>query len=202
MTPRFFKQFVEQDGIESVQTQDERIRQENRWIEGVQAGDERSFEQLYRFYYPRLGQFLLRQVRSKSDAEDILHSIFLSLWKNRSGLRPAGTLRAYLYRAARNRAINHQQRDSEHRELPADIPESLELELNRSDSLEYREFHEAFRKALAGLPDKRRQIFLMHRKDQLTYREIADVLGISVKTVETQMRRSIMHFEHKLRSFI
>ncbi|MEX2601816.1 MAG: RNA polymerase sigma-70 factor [Balneolaceae bacterium] len=202
MAPRFFKQFAEQEGIRPSPSHDERLRQENRWVEGLRRDDEASFEHLYRFYYPRLGQYLLRQVRSKRDVEDILHSIFLSLWKNRSSLQPSGTLRAYLYRAARNRAINHQQRESEHRELPADIPEPVEMDLHRSDTLEYREFEEAFQKALSNLPEKRRQIFLMHRTDQLTYREIAEILEISIKTVESQMRRSLQHFEQKLEYFI
>lgn len=181
---------------------DERVLREDRWVRAINRGDEKAYEEMYKFYYPRLGQFLLRYLPSKKEAEDVIHNLFFRVWKNRAKLKPQGTLRAYLYTAARNQALKHLGRNKDHRHSDlADYPHLQGEERYPEEKIEYKEFAAAFRNAVKQLPERRRHIFLLHREDHLTYREIADVLDISVKTVETQMSRSIKFLSEKLAHF-
>lgn len=178
---------------------DERVIRENRWVERLNGGDNKAFEEIYRFYYPKLAQFLFRYLHSENTIEDVLHNLFYTLWKNRTNIKPIGTLRAYLYNAARNQALKQL---SKNQKLSVssltDYPNLSASQIYPEEKVEYKEFAQAFLDAVQCLPEKRRQIFLLHREDSLTYREIAEVLDISIKTVETQMSRSIKFLSEKL----
>lgn len=196
------KQIAGLKGIDWRPSGDERLERENDWIRGLNRGEAEAFEEIYRYYYPRLGQFALRYVHSKQVAEDVVHQVFFAVWKNRTRLEPKGTLRSYLYTAVRNQALKYLDKENnrQHVELGGH-PELQTWEVNREEHIEYKEFSRAVQAAVGQLPERRRHIFLMHREDGLTYREIAEVLGISVKTVETQMRRSLKFLQHKLSHF-
>src|SRR5690554_6554946 len=81
---------------------DERVRQEIVWIRGIRRGDEQSFEELYRHYFPLLANYLMRFVQSRKVAEDLIHNVFFKVWENRKKIQPNGNLRAYLYTSVRN----------------------------------------------------------------------------------------------------
>ncbi len=190
------------EGVDFSSSKDERITRENAWVEGINRGDGKAFEAMYRYYYPRLGQFLMRYVYSHKIAEDLTHNLFYNIWENRKNLEPRGTLRAYLYTSARNHALNYldKQKNRPHESL--DYHLKLHGQENKSaESIEYKEFSRAVKVAVSQLPDRRRQIFLLHREDKLTYKEIAETLGISIKTVETQMSRSLKFLGEKLAVF-
>jgi RNA polymerase sigma-70 factor (ECF subfamily) len=70
------------------------------------------------------------------------------------------------------------------------------------DLLQYKDFENAVNQAIESLPEKRKTIFYLHRFDGLSYKEIARVLGISIKTVETQIRRSLKYLEKQLIHFL
>ncbi|MDG5767575.1 RNA polymerase sigma-70 factor [Balneolales bacterium ANBcel1] len=188
--------------MEYAQQIEDRIRRDNSWVEGINNGDASSFEALYKHYYPQLGRFLLRYVQEKQVAEDIIHNVLYEIWKNRNRLEARGTLRSYLYTAVRNQALKYLKKEKGH--LHVDVVDHPEIEHNpdyRDEDIEFVEFREAVRNALALIPEQRRNIFLMHREDQLTYREIAETLGISIKTVETQMSRTLKFLHKKLAHF-
>lgn len=182
---------------------DERTIKEIEWVKGINEGDQKSFEALYRFYYPRLSQFAFRYVKSKGIAEDLVQNVFYNIWNKRKTLRPTGTLRAYLYTAVRNQAIKHLQLGrTRYRSEVEDITRFESIGRNPEEELSDKEFKDAVVRAVNSLPEKRRHIFLMHREDQLTYREISEVLDISIKTVETQMSRSLKHLRDQLSGFL
>lgn len=184
-------------------TNDERTIRENQWIEKIQNSKKEGFEALYRFYYPRLSQFAFRYVKSKAIAEDVVHNVFHKVWKNRKGLKANGKLRAYLYTAVRNESCKHlnQRKKDAFAELD-DLTFLESREVNPEEEINGKEFKQAIQIAINELPDRRRDVFLMSREDNLTYKEIAKVLGISIKTVETQMSRSLKHLRKKLAHFI
>lgn len=181
---------------------DERIVRENNWVRGINRGDEKAFEAMYKYYYPRLGQFLMRYVHSKKIAEDLIQNLFYNIWKNRTRLEPRGTLRAYLYTGIRNQAFKYlnKEKNRNHTDI-SKYPHLQEEPPFQEGNLEFKEFRKAVQEAVKQLPERRRHIFLLHREDKLTYREIAEVLDISIKTVETQMSRSIKFLSEKLAHF-
>ena len=126
-------------------------------------------------------------------AEELVQDVFFKLWNKREQLAEIDALKTYLYRAARNTALNHLRRQKlelahEEREAVKGEPSTVE---STDDSASTAEVTEAVRRAIHRLPPRCREIFLMSRDGGLTYNEIASDLGLSVKTVETQMGRAL-----------
>ncbi len=180
------------EGIKLSGDRDERIIRDNKWVSEINHGDKRAFEAIYKCYYSQLYNFLYRYTDSDELIEDAIQDVFYSVWQNRENLEPRGTLKAYLFTAVRNQVFkklniekkfdNNQNEFSNFEETGKVTPES---------SYQLNELKKAYQEAVQKLPEKRRNIFLMHRQDNLTYGEIADILSVSIKTVETQMSRSL-----------
>ncbi len=175
-----------------------------RWTIGIRNDSASDFESMYRHYYERLCQFAFRFVNNQATAEDMVHNVFLNIWKNRTSWNPRGTLRTYLYRSVKNQSLKHlAHRKVQNRSMLDDLtilPDQNRM--NPEKRYWNEEFKAAVQKAVQELPEKRRIIWLMHREDKLTYQEIADVLGLSVKTVETQMSRSLKFIRAELAEFL
>lgn len=176
---------------------------DNQWLCKIQNGDKDGFEALYRFYYPRLLKLAFRYNSSKVVAEDLVHNVFHNIWKNRNSIKKNGKLRAYLYTSVRNQSLKYLNRDeSQKYTIINDLSFLESKETTPLERIGGKEFEKAVEKAINKLPDKRREVFLMSRNDNLTYKEIAEVLDISVKTVETQMSRSLKHLRKELARFL
>jgi RNA polymerase sigma-70 factor, ECF subfamily len=147
--------------------------------------DKDRFEQIYSDHYELLCRCAYKILGDHEACRDIVQEVFITIWNNRNKWNQIKSFKPYLLSSVYNRSIDsyHQQKKTiqlqkTHYELPADRdhkdPEYIELELQVS-------------KAITQLPEKCRQIFLLKREEDLTYKEIAEQLGISVKTVENQM---------------
>src|SRR6185436_19813954 len=119
------------------------------------------------------------------DFEDLVHEIYLRLWTRRAGLPAVGSTLGYLSAMARNLWINHR----EHRSFVGRLLDRLARRSPRSAGPAPLEREEIDR-ALAALDDEPRDVFILHRFGGLSYREIAQVQGISIKTVEARMKRA------------
>ena len=135
-------------------------------------------------------------------AEDIVQEVFLQIWLNRTRLDPTKNIKSYLYIATRNRALNVLRRASVEREHQEKITYIDSRVLTPEDELErHQTIQEAYR-AIDQLPKRCRTIFMMSRFDHLKYAEIADILNISIKTVETQMGRALKSLRQSLAHLI
>ena len=177
---------------------DQGFAAEQSRVRRLRAGDHRAFEELFLDYCQPLVAFAHRLVMDQPVAENIVQDVFLRIWQNRDGLDPLSSIKTYLYTAVKNRAFNH-LRHSEvvDRDDPADSggddqAESPEIHWSR------REVGATIHAAIEELPRNCRTIFTMHRYDCLSYREIAVILDISVKTVETQMGRALKKLRYSL----
>ena len=156
------------------------------------VGDAASFDALFRAHYSGLCRFVCRMVRDRDAAEELVQDLFLRVCQREAAGGPAAVTRAYLYAAARNLALNHLK----HQRI-ADAWSAREAAEHEEDApgIDFegdgRELARVARSAVASLPDRGRQVFLLNRQQQLTYDEIARALGISVKTVETHMVRAL-----------
>lgn len=164
---------------------------ETRSIEQIRRGDQAVFETVFKTYYPRLCRFLLRMVGSREVAEDLVQDLFLTIWTNRREWRPQASLKAYLYRAARNQAINYLKHQRVVRDWEEEARDHLGLASLLNEDFQSKQLEAAVQKAIESLPERCRLIFELHRHDGLKYAEIAQVLDLSVKTVETQMGRAL-----------
>jgi RNA polymerase sigma-70 factor (ECF subfamily) len=168
------------------------ISLENQWAEKVRSGDPNAFESLFRSYYPRLCRFVERIIHSKSIAEEIVQEIFLKIWENRKNWILQYPVNIYLYRAVKNSALNCLKHEKVVKEWEKEQPrESFDQVIDPEEELYQKELLNAVQRAIELLPERCRLIFILHRQDGFTYAEIAFILNISIKTVETQMGRAL-----------
>ncbi len=160
---------------------------ENILISGLHKGSEEAFTRLYHLYVSELYLYANNVLKDPTAAEDIVQELFISIWNSREQLQIHTSLKAYLYTANRYLIL----KTIRNREKEEQLFEHLEQKIWGSADIE----NELYRKELdhriaaltAELPDKCREIYLLSREHQLSNKEIADKLGISVKTVENQM---------------
>lgn len=195
-------------------TIDEKHTSDDELIQRIQSGDKKAFEELYRRWFFDLCEFANRYVRRRAICEEVVQDLYLNIWKNRKEWHPKGTIRSYLYKGIRNNAIDYLKHLKVEREYLS------ERKLNRlqeyeeqiggdsmlngvlSEDENKKELAEAIEDAILQLPERRREIFRMSREDGLTYQEIADALDISIKTVETQMGRSLKSLRNLLSDYL
>jgi len=177
--------------------------QDRRWVKQVQKGDRRAFEKLFRAYVDQLYVFAAEHVDDKSAAEDIVQDVFCDLWERRSDWEPEGTVKAYLYRAVRNSALDHldrrQVRDEwKEEEKHEDRPR---FKIGPADAVHQDELRQAMEEAVEDLPGQQRLVYRLAHRHGLSYREIASALGIARKTVENHMGRALQSLRSQLTEY-
>ncbi len=166
-------------------------------IERLRTGDQGAFDHVFRSYYASLVGMAESMLREREPAEDVAQDVMLELWKRRENIVLESSLRAYLFRAVRNRALNHIRHL---RVAPRAEPDAaLDIPTGAADQHTlHKEMAEAVKDAIASLPDRCREVFQLSRVQGLKYQEIADALGISIKTVEAQMGKAIRVMRQRL----
>ncbi|HEX6169784.1 MAG TPA: RNA polymerase sigma-70 factor [Chitinophagaceae bacterium] len=165
--------------------------------------DETAFEQVFKTHFKRLHAYAFTILRDEAEAEEIVQQVFFKLWERNENLSLTGSVSAYLYRAVHNESLNylkHQKVRSNHQ---LHVAYSMKNEVEHpAKKVMAGELEKKIHTALNELPEQCRTIFQMSRFDELKYREIADKLGISVKTVENQMGKALKLLREKLVDFL
>lgn len=156
--------------------------------EDCQFNNRQQFEQLFTTYYVELVVYLCKVVKEVSVAEDIVQEMFCDLWDKRATYRIHSNVRAFLFRSARNAAINYLVRV---KKLTVELSREMENEMVFKEDQEAIERDRKLYALIENLPEKRRQIFKMCFFEGIPYQEVADRLNISVNTVKTQMGRAL-----------
>lgn len=164
----------------------------------LRQGDSGAFDQLFREHYAALVAHAARLLHERATAEDLVQEVMLELWRRRAALTRDESLRAYLYRATRNRALNHLRHQRVERRLAPYAAAPAAQEPAAPAQLAEAEIDAAVRAAVASLPARCREVFELSRGEGLRYAEIAQVLGISVKTVEAQMGKALRVLRDRL----
>ncbi len=175
------------------------------WYDAMCAGDERAFESLFRTHYTPLCRFLVHYL-DPSVAEEIAQDLFLRLWRDRGQAPVRGSVRAYLYVAARNAALNHLRHQRIHdrwrlRAHPAPDAPPAAVPATPEDDAAAGELAQAVAAALRDLPERGRLAATLRWQHQLSYAEIAEVMEISVKGVENQLNRIGKVLRERLAAF-
>ncbi len=153
-------------------------------------GGERAFEALFDHFYGLVYRRLYVLTRNKEIAEEIAADVFLDLWRRRESITPPVSWGAYLTQAATYKAIDH-LRKKEPFWVEADPSVAASLSDHADSPLIAAELENRLMAALDKLPPQCREVFALSRFEQLSYREIADTLGISQKTVENQIGKAL-----------
>ena len=165
--------------------------------------DEAAFEQMFKTHFKRLHAYAFTILRDEIQAEEMVQQVFFKLWERNENLSLTGSISSYLYRAVHNESLNyikHQKVRSNHQ---LSVAYSMKNEVEHpAKKIMASELEKKIHLALNELPEQCRTIFQMSRFDELKYREIADKLGISVKTVESQMSKALRLLRVKLVDFL
>ena len=162
------------------------------------AEAEAKFKEIFIAYYKPLRYYAYTIVKDEMAAEEIVQEVFCRLWERNGKIQLQKATQAYLYRAVYNESINAlnkikiRTRHANHLAQPT-ITET---------PTEFRSLNEMATKVMNELPEQCRTIFQMSRFEDLKYREIAERLGISVKTVETQMSKALRILRTRLAEYL
>lgn len=166
---------------------------EQQWLAALRRGDERALRVIFDRHYPLLLNDIYRLIPDEDTCKDLAQEVLVELWRKRAELDIHTSLRAYLRRAAVNRALNYIKtskkivlEEPEERYFEADDTARQVQLKDRQENLE-----EALAEAIARLPEKCRLVFTLSRFENLSHREIAEQLGISVKTIENQITKAM-----------
>jgi len=158
----------------------------------LKKGDQGALEELFEKYYYRLCDFAFQYVHSVDLTEEVVSDVFLNIWQKRSALTISGNFKAYLFTAVRNRALNYVKSQKQPMDSLEDVPRQAAQKQYRPDEeLQFKEFSNRMEALLNTLPPRRRRIFKLSRLEGFTYPQIADMLSISVRTVQNQMVQAV-----------
>ncbi|MBJ6143204.1 MULTISPECIES: RNA polymerase sigma-70 factor [Hymenobacter] len=163
---------------------------ESDYLRRLKQDDERAFDALFRHYSALVYRFAYSYLKSRPAAEEIVQECFIKIWEKRAQLRDDLPLKGYLFTTAHHAVLNELRRDQHHLRLHGQVaaaagPASV------ANEVEYQEMEALYQAALERLPPKQREAFLLSRQQGLSYPEIAERQGVSVKTVEAHMMQAL-----------
>lgn len=168
----------------------------------IRRGDEYAFEMLFNKYYSRLCVFANTYLNSLDLSRDVVQDVFIKIWDNKENFYIKQSLKAYLYQSVRNQSLNSIQKTKRKEKLERNLQKHHEAQETAKEPdisvLTTEELTEKVWKLVDNLPERRREIFVLYRKHGLSYKEIAEVMGIARKTVENQMGKSLQYLREKL----
>lgn len=169
----------------------------------TQIDDDKVFEQLFKAHYKALHAYAYTMLHDADLAEEIIQNMFLKLWEKRELLKVQTSVKAYLYKCVYNDALNHLKhekiKDKYHDHAQHTMSNHTEP---ASHKVELTELERKIKHALNELPEQCRTVFQLSRFEELKYKEIAEHLGISIKTVENQMSKALKIMRANLAEFI
>ena len=154
-------------------------------MQAIARGDYMSYNQLFRYYYQPLCQYVYTLLADKEDAEDVVQELFLKLWKDRGKIVITESTSSYLYRMAKNMSLNF-RRSRITMESLNENPDLVSLTYEET-SLETDEFRIALIDCMNRLPKRSKEVLMASRVQGLKQQEIADTFSISVKTIKNML---------------
>jgi RNA polymerase sigma-70 factor (ECF subfamily) len=165
--------------------------------------NEQDFDRIYLDHYAALHQYAYTMVNDGSLAEEMIHGVFLKILEMNEPLAIHSSLKAYLYRSVYNECLNHLKHQKVKQAFEVHTTNVMSQHTETpSGKLQYRELEQQLKKAINELPEQCRTIFQMSRFEELKYLEIAAQLGLSIKTVETQMSRALKKLRVQLADYL
>lgn len=169
-----------------------------------QRDDQKSFEDIFKLFYSRLLNFCIHYIKDREAAEEIVSNVFLKIWIKRKELSHIQNLETYLFISVKNQSLNYIKQFSNYRVVYLEETGVHQL-LNTHDpgkELERRELIFKMNQAIETLPQQCKIIFSLVKEEGLRYKEVAQILDISPRTVETQLVRAMQKLDKILSPYI
>ena len=169
---------------------------ESELLTRLLEGERQAFDEIFTRYYTSL------YVKQTEVAENIVQDLMLWLWENRSELQIRGVLSHYLFTSAKNRCLTYLSREALRSNRLSDLRVDVAEPFGVPDIYQLEELRQNIRRAVEELPEPYREAFEMNRFENRTYKEIAEELGISAKTVDYRIQQSLKILRVKLKDYL
>ena len=172
-------------------------------LDSIRGHDEAALQRLLRKYYERLARYAYSVLRRRDLAQEAVDNVFLNLWRRRETLTISANLRSFLYGAVSYQSLNLLAKENKVRHVAIDdVPSEQLREQRGADSdLLMQELQSDVDALLASMPAQRQLIFRLNRIEGLRYREIAEALGLSERTVQNHMLLAIEYLTSSMERF-
>ena len=170
-------------------------------LSAVQRGDQKAFDTLFRRYYPMLCAYGHRFVELE-DAEEIVEDSLLWIWENRETLVIESSLNSYLFKMVYRRALNKLAHIDATQRADTHFYEEMQEMLQDTDYYQIEELAKRIEDAVAALPESYREAFVMHRFRDMSYKEIAETLGVSPKTIDYRIQQALKQLRMDLKDYL
>ena len=170
-------------------------------LSAVQRGDQKAFDTLFRRYYPMLCAYGHRFVELE-DAEEIVEDSLLWIWENRETLVIESSLNSYLFKMVYRRALNKLAHIDATQRADTRFYEEMQEMLQDTDYYQIEELAKRIEDAVAALPESYREAFVMHRFRDMCYKEIAETLGVSPKTIDYRIQQALKQLRVDLKDYL
>lgn len=162
-----------------------------------------ALELLFKQYYKPLVRFAREIVKSKDQAEDMVQEVFVKIWEKRNQMTPQMQFKSYLYVAVKNHCLNQLKLNERKHWMEDDMEDDVRLSIpDASEQVDAKQLQSKIEAAINALPPKCGLIFKMSRFEEKSYKEIAEALELSIKTVENQMGKALALLRQSVGSYI
>lgn len=172
---------------------------EHQLIEMLREGDPLSFEILFQQYYARFYNFVRNLIKDSHNAEDIVQNVFMKVWINRKNLHPDQSIHNYIYVLTKHEVLNHIRDRKAYTQIErlvmSDQPSSLAV---NDETFQIRDLDSRIRTFIASMPEQRRKVFMLSRYKGMGNKAIADMLGLSVRTVDRHINMALTSLKKEL----
>jgi len=161
------------------------------------------YKVLFNEQYSRMVSYAFNFLKEQESSEEIVQEVFYQLWINREKTEIKTSIESYLFRAVRNRCINlikHIEIRENYKQYNSEKIEKLDHEF--TDALTVSELDKKIRMCIDNMPMQRKKIFLMSRYEEMTYKEIAEKMGLSKKTIENQIGKALNYLRTELKDYL
>ncbi|MCK3685518.1 RNA polymerase sigma-70 factor [Maribellus sp. YY47] len=168
-------------------------------VQSLRKGDANAFDALFAIYGSRLFGFVNGYLKIKEEAEEVVQEVFLTVWRTKENLKPELSFKAYLFKIAYHRVLEHFEYISRQQEyIHHIVEESVEFTNDLDERLNYQMLLEKVELCIAQLPSRQREILIKKRKEGYSVKEIAKQLAISPKTVENHLSEALKKLKKEL----
>lgn len=171
----------------------------NLLIKITSNNDLTAFKQIYIYYYDRLVQLANSLIKHTEAAEEVVDDVFLKIWLKRESLKTISNLTVYLYVAIKNQSLNHISRNQSQNSSLSDLNyEIRDITLNAEEKLISTELLNKINQTIQQMSPQCKLVFKLVKEDGLKYKEVAEILNISVKTVEYHVSKALKQIAEKV----
>ncbi|MDP3914093.1 MAG: RNA polymerase sigma-70 factor [Bacteroidota bacterium] len=175
------------------------FKEDKEYVESLKKEDFSAFDALFHKYSEKLYAFALSITRDTFAAEEITQLVFLKIWEKRAQINEHLSFKSFLFSVAYNETISWIRTEKSQKRRIDEFTKSAGFSSNETEfGIEFRNIEGLANQLISEMPEKRKEIFILSREQGFSNKEIAEKLGISIKTVENQMTSALKFLREKL----